>query len=48
MAKKHYELIAAVLLANAAPRRIVMALADAFKQDNAKFDRSRFIRAATP
>jgi hypothetical protein len=52
MSRKHYKAVAeAIRLANSAPgyaahnRSIVLAIAEAMKQDNPRFDLSRFLAA---
>lgn len=47
MTRRDFESIAAVLDANHAPYPIVCDMADMLEEDNPRFDRSRFIDAAS-
>lgn len=47
MTKKDFEAIAHTLDANHAPLTLVQDFADMLKEDNPRFDRDTFIRAAT-
>jgi hypothetical protein len=48
MTRKDFEMIAAVLSANDASAAMVHAMADALATTNSRFDRARFITAASP
>lgn len=45
LARKYYIAIAQILCETKAKTQTVHGLADYFKQDNARFDRGRFIKA---
>jgi hypothetical protein len=47
MTKQNFEAIAAVLNSNLADLSIVLDFADMCEQDNPRFDRIRFVKAAT-
>lgn len=47
MTKKDYIAIAEVLNANRADMPLVLDMADMLSEDNARFDRSRFVEAST-
>lgn len=47
MTRKHFEAIAATLNANVAPLNLVLDFADMLEEENDRFDRGRFVVAAT-
>ena len=47
MTKQHFEEIAHVLDANRAPLALVEDFADMLSEQNERFDRARFVKAAT-